>query len=116
LEQEFGEAFWEHDKALIHVDHQDRADFYAQQQFDSQPYTIILEADPTRGDSIAKKFVSRVACTAATSLIYVTLCYEGTQKGTVYESKKYMGYCAALATRLCSAPTQVIYFGFMPSK
>lgn len=115
LIQEFGEAFWKHDKTFIHVSHRDRADFYTQQQLGDQLYTIIIEADPTRGDSIAKKFVSRVACTTATSLVYVTLCYQGTQEGTVYESKKFMQYCASISERLCSENNQVAYLGFMPN-
>ena len=115
LQAKMGDIEWLHDEKLIAEGRRDRADFYALLTLDGQPYICIIEADPTRGDAIAKKFVSRAACITDTSLIYVTLCFEGTQTGTIAESEKYMEFCSAICSRLSQGDKRVIYLGFMPS-
>ena len=110
---------WIHDREPISAHHNDRPDFFTHLTLDGQPWVCIIEADPTRGDAIAKKFVSRVACVSDASLInasliYVTLCFEGTQQGTIYESKKYMEFCANISQNLSLPNKQFVYLGFMP--
>jgi hypothetical protein len=115
LQKQFGNDIkWEAEKGGISQGRADRADFYAEIRIANIKYVCIIEADPTRGDAIAKKFVSRVASITDSPLIYVTLCYTGTQKGTTTESKKYMEYCCDIAARLSKSGHEVIYLGFMP--
>lgn len=115
LQLGFPKINWLHDKKLIVEGRRDRADFYTEIELGNKTFICIIEADPTRGDAIAKKFVSRVACITNSPLIYVTLCFKGTQKGTISESKKYMEFCASICTRLSTDDNPIVYLGFMPS-
>ena len=63
-------------------------------------YTVVIELDESRADQVAKKFLSRMAIMHDIKVLYVALCYPGTQSMNVSECRKYFGYCESLATRL----------------
>lgn len=54
---------------------------------------IIIELDPHRADSIAKKFVSRIAMMKSENLTYVVFLYKGTEHMNINESNKFLSYC-----------------------
>lgn len=56
---------------------------------------IIIEIDATRADQIAKKIVSRfyhVMQSGIQNVIYVALCYPGTDSMNLKECEKYLGF------------------------
>jgi hypothetical protein len=57
---------------------------------------IIVELDPHRADSIAKKFVSRLAMMVKNNLLYVAYLYPGTDKMPIKEARKYLGDCETI--------------------
>ncbi|MBQ0909751.1 hypothetical protein KBJ98_13640 [Flavobacterium sp. F-328] len=57
---------------------------------------IVVELDPHRADSIAKKFVSRLAMMVNNNLLYVAYLYPGTDKMPVNEAYKYLGDCETI--------------------
>lgn len=62
---------------------------------DSKDWEIIIEIDATRADQVAKKFVSRFAHILESSeenVIYVVLCYPGTDRMPLPECEKYIDY------------------------
>ena len=61
---------------------------------------IVIEMDAWRADQVSKKFVSRCALFSKCELIYISLCYVGTNGMNPEECTKYLGYCADLAKRL----------------
>lgn len=63
-------------------------------------YMVVIELDKHRADQVAKKFLSRMAILNDIKVLYVALCYPGTQAMNENECRKYFGYCESLATRL----------------
>lgn len=61
---------------------------------------IVIEIDKHRADQVAKKFVSRNAIFADKRIIYVALCYRGTDNMNVSECIKYFGYCNCISKSL----------------
>ncbi|WOC51511.1 hypothetical protein BPO_0864 [Bergeyella porcorum] len=59
--------------------------------------TIVVELDPHRADSIAKKFVSRIVLLKNENLYYVAFLYPGTDKMPKNEAIKYCDDCAIIA-------------------
>lgn len=57
---------------------------------------IVIELDPHRADSIAKKFVSRLAIMVNNNLLYVSYLYPGTNKMPINEARKYLGDCETI--------------------
>lgn len=57
---------------------------------------IVIELDPHRADSIAKKFVSRLAMMVNSNLLYVAYLYPGTDKMPINEAYKYLGDCETI--------------------
>jgi hypothetical protein len=72
----------------------DRIDIYGQSNVNN--VKIAIELDPHRADSVAKKFVSRIALLEANDMIYVSLCYPGTNRMSKNECKKYFNYCQTI--------------------
>jgi hypothetical protein len=63
---------------------------------------IVIELDPHRADSIAKKFVSRLALMVNSNLLYVAYLYPGTDKMPKNEAKKYLLDCETILNVLNS--------------
>ncbi|MGL2995166.1 hypothetical protein [Flavobacterium sp. TSSA_36] len=57
---------------------------------------IVVELDPHRADSIAKKFVSRLALMIDKNLLYIAYLYPGTDKMPINEANKYLGDCETI--------------------
>lgn len=79
-----------------------KADINRKDSFDIYGYNkvldmcIVVELDPHRADSIAKKFVSRLAMMVNNNLLYVAYLYPGTDKMPVNEAYKYLGDCETI--------------------
>ena len=54
---------------------------------------IIIELDKHRADQVAKKFVSRSALFGDEPIVYISLCYPGTNNMNPSECIKYFDYC-----------------------
>ena len=59
-------------------------------------HCIIIELDPHRADSVAKKFVSRMAIMIDKNITYIAFIYPGTDKMSIPETNKYIVYCQDL--------------------
>lgn len=78
----------------------DSADVYAS---DSTDWEIIIEIDATRADQVAKKIVSRffhLSDSLKKNIVYIALCYPGTQRMSVNECEKFMNYGAKIITKI----------------
>ncbi|WP_404812354.1 hypothetical protein ACIRNY_01165 [Capnocytophaga canimorsus] len=78
-------------------DSRDRIDIFGENKSD---LPIVIELDPHRADSIAKKFVSRMSLMKGKEILYVVFMYPGTKKMSIKEAEKYLKYCNDLANRL----------------
>jgi hypothetical protein len=65
-------------------------------------FVVVIELDKYRADQVAKKFVSRMAILQSEVVLFISLCYAGTERMNKSECKKYFGYCATLACRMGS--------------
>lgn len=63
----------------------------------SENKNIVIELDPHRADSIAKKFVSRIALFKDKNVFYVAFLYPGTDKMPKNEAIKYCEDCTEIA-------------------
>lgn len=73
-------------------------------------YPVIVELDTLRADQISKKFVSRIALENIEPLIYIAICYPGTDSMPKPEGSKYFNYCRSILKRINS---ESIYLGIM---
>ncbi|MCK0203571.1 hypothetical protein ACT4R9_03470 [Ornithobacterium rhinotracheale] len=73
----------------------DRIDIFGNNA--SENKSIVIELDPHRADSIAKKFVSRIAIFKDVDLLYVAFLYPGTKKMSKNEATKYCNDCSDIA-------------------
>lgn len=79
-----------------------KADINRKDSFDIFGYNkvldmhIIVELDPHRADSVAKKFVSRLALMVNNNLLYVAYLYPGTDKMSINETNKYLVDCETI--------------------
>ncbi|MFJ1435298.1 hypothetical protein ACILFN_08130 [Capnocytophaga canimorsus] len=87
----------------------DRIDIFGESKND---LPIIIELDPHRADSIAKKFVSRISLMKGKEILYVVFMYPGTEKMSLKEAEKYLRYCDDLASRLGN---KFLSYNFVPS-
>ena len=62
--------------------------------------TIVIELDKHRADQVAKKFISRTALLVDKKLIYIALCYPGTNRMNPNECIKYFTYCKCISKKL----------------
>ena len=75
----------------------DRKDSFDIYGFDiATDRNIVIELDPHRADSIAKKFVSRLALMVNHNLLYVAYLYPGTDNMPKNEANKYLLDCEAI--------------------
>ncbi len=63
---------------------------------------IVVELDPHRADSIAKKFVSRLAIMINAPLLYIAFLYPGTKNMNKKEADKYLNDCNVICNALSS--------------
>jgi hypothetical protein len=61
---------------------------------------VVIELDAHRADQVAKKFLSRSALMINESIIYLSICYPGTENMPITECKKYFEYCRTLSKSL----------------
>lgn len=95
LKKEFGEYQW-YTEYQFEKSRKDRFDIYGIK--DKQH--IIIELDPHRADSIAKKFVSRLAMAKSLCLTYISFLYKGTDRMSIKEAKKYLSDCESIIETL----------------
>lgn len=76
----------------------ERVDIYGESS--TKDYDVVIELDAHRADQVAKKFVSRMAMFIDRKVIYISICYTGTNKMNVKETEKYFGYCGIVASKL----------------
>lgn len=95
LKKEFGEYQW-YTECQFEKSRKDRFDIYGIK--DKQH--IIIELDPHRADSIAKKFVSRLAMAKSLCLTYISFLYKGTDRMSIKEAKKYLSDCESIIETL----------------
>lgn len=70
----------------------DSVDIYAS---DSSDWEIIIEIDAARADQVAKKIVSRyshISESRKNNILYIALCYPGTERMNLNECEKFMYY------------------------
>lgn len=93
LETTFGNFAWqtEYQADLIR---KDSFDIYGYDKANNMH--VVIELDPHRADSIAKKFVSRMALMVDKNLLYVAFVYPGTDKMPKNEANKYLLDCETL--------------------
>lgn len=114
---------WKTEHELISKSARDKADIYGVTTDGKNQ--VIIELDPHRADAIAKKFTSRIAAVLqgvnvpkaedednpskieqgidkihAEKTLYVIFVYPGTDKMSVPETKKYIGYCNKLTKHI----------------
>ena len=75
-------------------------------------HCIIIELDPHRADSVAKKFVSRMAIMIDKNVTYIAFIYPGTDKMSIPETNKYIVYCQHLTKALNSNNCRKEFMGF----
>jgi hypothetical protein len=95
----------------------DEVDIYGTFGSEDNEGAVIIELDKWRADQIAKKFVSRFALTLESPLIYIALCYGGTNNMDKIECKKYFCYCASICSAFtrCNLQTQKQFYGHILS-
>jgi hypothetical protein len=71
--------------------YKDSVDIYGESK--ENDLKVIIELDPWRADQVSKKFTSRTSLFINHNLIYVSLCYPGTDKMNRNECQKYFEYC-----------------------
>lgn len=76
----------------------DSFDIYGQNE--KTNHSIVIELDPHRADSLAKKFVSRMALMADKNITYIAFIYPGTDRMSISEANKYLTYCETLTNIL----------------
>jgi hypothetical protein len=91
----------------------DEVDIYGTFSSEDDEGAVIIELDKWRADQVAKKFVSRFALTLERPLIYMALCYGGTEKMNKRECEKYFGYCKSICNAFtqCNLRTQKQFYG-----
>lgn len=77
---------------------------------------IIVELDPHRADSIAKKFVSRLAIMNQYNLIYIAFLYPGTDNMPINEAKKYLEDCETLCDIMSTPDNKKEFLGYFLNK
>ena len=94
LERQFQDSYpqlkWIIEKRLDGCN--DSVDIYAS---DSTNWEVIIEIDATRADQVAKKIVSRfshISESRSENIIYIALCYPGTERMNVNECEKFISY------------------------
>ena len=75
-------------------------------------HCIIIELDPHRADSVAKKFVSRMAIMIDKNVTYIAFIYPGTDKMSIPETNKYIVYCQDLTKALNSNNCKKEFMGY----
>lgn len=76
----------------------DRIDIFGESN--ASDLKIIIELDAHRADQVAKKFLSRSALMINESIIYLSICYPGTEKMPKPECLKYFEYCSTVSKTL----------------
>ena len=66
----------------------------------SEDVYVIIELSKPRADQIAKKMLSRMACHLDKNIIYIAICYPGTEKMDVNECVKYFGFGSMLMNKI----------------
>ena len=72
---------------------------------DSRDWEIIIEIDAARADQVAKKIVSRfthISKSQACNIVYMVLCYPGTERMPLSDCKKYIDYGEELLKKVHS--------------
>jgi len=80
---------------------------------DSIPYRVIIELDASRGDQIAKKFVSRTSLTINDATIYFAFCYPGTEKMPDSDFKKILRCCQDITLKLNTETKPRLFVGLI---
>ncbi|QGS17282.1 MULTISPECIES: hypothetical protein [Capnocytophaga] len=75
-------------------------------------HCIIIELDPHRADSVAKKFVSRMAIMIDKNITYIAFIYPGTDKMSIPETNKYIVYCQDLTKVLNNNNCKKEFMGY----
>lgn len=78
----------------------DSVDIYAS---DSTNWEVIIEIDATRADQVAKKIVSRfshISESRSENIIYIALCYPGTDRMNLNECEKFISYGKKIIARI----------------
>lgn len=108
LNEKVSNYFWSCEYKISHS-FGDRIDIYGYNKNKNHHY--IIELDPHRSDSIAKKFVSRIGLLLMENkknITYLSLCYNGTSNMNVNECYKYFNYCNEVSKSL-----NIKYFGII---
>ena len=92
LEKNVPNVVWRSSHALSQ-ERRDEVDVFGTFSSGNNAGAIIIELDKWRADQVAKKFVSRFALTLERPLMYIALCYGGTESMNKGECKKYFNYC-----------------------
>jgi len=66
----------------------------------SESFIVAIELDKHRADQVAKKFISRSALLSEKTIFFISLCYPGTSKMPINETKKYFGYCKTISEKI----------------
>ncbi|MGL4364788.1 MAG: hypothetical protein ACRCSB_06250 [Bacteroidales bacterium] len=107
LNQIYPDILWDKEYQVTE-EHKDKVDivgFYL-------PKIIVIELDAHRADQVSKKFVSRMALyNNAPDLLYIALCYPGTENMNIKECKKYFEYCQTLTQALSTSSKKREFLG-----
>ena len=98
FKDEFPELHWLVEKKLSGCN--DSVDIYAS---DSAEWEIIVEIDAARADQVAKKIVSRfshISESRKRNVVYIALCYPGTERMNLNECEKFICYGKKIIKRL----------------
>ncbi|MCW3786866.1 hypothetical protein [Plebeiibacterium sediminum] len=76
-------------------------------------YIVVIELDAHRADQIAKKFVSRMALLMERKVVYIALCYPGTDNMPKPEAQKYFNYCTQIAKQLSTGAAEKHFEGIL---
>ncbi|MGV0937677.1 hypothetical protein [Empedobacter falsenii] len=74
--------------------------------------SIVIELDPHRADSIAKKFVSRIALLKDENVSYIAFLYPGTEKMPKNEAIKYCNDCTEIANIMSNSNSTKEFLGY----
>lgn len=105
-------ATWQPEKVL-HNTQRDACDITGVFQGEHQAFHILIELDTIRADQVAKKFVSRLALTIGQPVIYIAICYPGTDQMNRQECIKYFQYCADIINALSKKGAEKAFIGYM---
>jgi len=97
----------------ISLHSKDRVDLSFKIVLDSIAYKVVIELDTSRGDQIAKKFVSRTSHTINEATIYFAFCYPGTEKMPDGDFKKILMHCQNITSKLHTEDVPRLFIGLI---